>query len=237
MLNGLRIELSNMVINNNLKKLFLILICNIILSTTSFAKEKREPLTLEDINKLGEIPILKKLPEDMYENLKDCKPYNERFTTCESKKAGKIVGETFRKKGGYAEKFPGKMMEAMAYYEILYLSSFYKNRKYIEKFKKNFDKKGYPNKRHKSIRSLIKMNDGREKMRSALGMTLDTSTEEAINRFWTLGEFLGLGTPKKLGKLDKDLNERKRLLQKYKSTVSKLSEKIQEEKDKKLDSN
>ena len=25
--------------------------------------------------------------------------------------------------GGYGEKYPGKMMEAMAYYEILYLTS------------------------------------------------------------------------------------------------------------------
>ena len=73
------------------------------------------------------------------------------------------------------------------------------------------------------------MNDGREKMRSALGMTLETSTEEAIKRFWTLGEFLGMGTPKKLGKLDKDLKKRKKLLQRYKSTVSKLNEKLEEE--------
>ena len=81
------------------------------------------------------------------------------------------------------------------------------------------------------------MNDGREKMRSALGMTLDTPTEEAIKRFWTLGEFLGLGTPKALGKLDKDLNKRKKLLQRYKSTVSKLNEKLEQEKDEKEISN
>lgn len=226
-----------MAININLKKLFLIFVCMLILSTSSFAKEKREPLTLDDIDKLGKIPILKKLPEDMYENLKSCKPYNDRFTTCESKRAGKIVGKTFRRKGDFAEKYPGKMMEAMAYYEILYLTSLYKNRKKIEKFRNNFDKEGYSNKRHKSIRSLIKMNDGREKMRSALGMTLDTPTEEAIKRFWTLGEFLGLGTPKALGKLDKDLNKRKKLLQRYKSTVSKLNEKLEQEKDEKEISN
>ena len=73
------------------------------------------------------------------------------------------------------------------------------------------------------------MNDGREKMRSALGMTLETPTEEAIKRFWTLGEFLNLGTPKKLGKLDGDMEKRKKLLQRYKSTVSKLNEKLEEE--------
>ena len=73
------------------------------------------------------------------------------------------------------------------------------------------------------------MNDGREKMRSALGMTLDTPTEEAINRFWTLGSFLGMGEPKSIGKLDKDLKKRKKLLQRYKATVMRLEEKLKEE--------
>ena len=141
------------------------------------------------------------------------------------------MGTTFRKKGGYGEKYPGKMMEAMAYYEILYLTSLYENKKKIKRFKKNFDKKKYFKKKGdvKSIRSLMKMNDGREKMRSALGMTLETTTEEAIKRFWILGEFLGMGTPKTLNKLDKSINERKKLLQRYKSTVSKLKEKLEEE--------
>ena len=167
----------------------------------------------------------------MYNKLKSCKPYNEHFTSCERSKAGKIVATTFRKKGGYGEKYPGKMMEAMAYFEILYLTSLYSHKKEINRFKKNFDKKKYRRKKGdiKSIRSLMKMNDGREKMRSALGMTLETSTEEAVKRFWTLGEFLGMGTPKTLDKLDKSMKKRKKLLQKYKSTVSKLKEKLEEE--------
>lgn len=219
-----------MAINSNLKKIIFAFLIFIFFNLNLIAKEKEEekPITLEDIDKLGTIVLLKKIPDEMYEELKSCRPYNEHFSQCESKKAGKIVGTTFRKKGGYAEKYPGKMMEAMAYYEILYLSSLYKNKKKIEKFKKEYSKiKG--NKKYKSIRSLIKMNDGREKMRSALGMTLETPTEEAIKRFWTLAEFLGMGTPKKLGKNDKDISKRKKLLQKYKATVSRLEEKLAEE--------
>jgi hypothetical protein len=63
------------------------------------------------------------------------------------------------------------------------------------------------------------MNDGREKMRSALGMTLETSTEDAIKRFWTLAEFLNLGTAKKIGKLDKDMNERNKSRQSIISNI------------------
>jgi hypothetical protein len=73
------------------------------------------------------------------------------------------------------------------------------------------------------------MNEGREKMRGALGMTLDTSIEDAMNRFWILGEFLEMGEPKKLGKLDKDVKKRRELLKKYKSTVTRLKEKLNEE--------
>ena len=167
----------------------------------------------------------------MFKELKSCKPYNEHFSMCERRKSGKIVGTTFRKKGGYGEKYPGKMMEAMAYFEILYLASLQDKEKQINRFKKNFDKKKYTLKRTdaNSIRSLIKMNEGREKMRSALGMTLETPTEDVIKRFWTLGEFLALGEPKKIGKLDKDVKKRKELLKKYKSTVMRLKEKLEEE--------
>ena len=35
-------------------------------------------------------------------------------------------------------------------------------------------------------------------MRKALGMSLEMSTEDAIKRFWVLGEFLELGKPQKL---------------------------------------
>ena len=211
-----------------MKRLFIsVFLISFILSNNLIAVEK-DPITLDDIEKLGQIPKLNKLPDKMFEELKSCKPYNKKFTKCESQKAGKIVSETFRKKSN-GEKYPGKMMHAMAYFEILYLSSLYKNQKEIEKFKKNFNKKNYNLKSHKSLRSLISMNDSRVKMRSALGMTLETSTEEAINKFWVLGEFLELGSPVEIGKLDKETKKRKKLLQKYKATLSKLNEKIEKE--------
>jgi hypothetical protein len=224
-----------------LKKVFFLSISIILVTFLSLTavsseekkikKEEEKPLTLEDLDKLGTIVLLKKLPTEMFEKLKSCKPYNANFSKCEGIIAGKIVGTTFRKKGGYGEKYPGKMMEAMAYFEILYLTSLHSNKKKINRFKENIDKKEYFYKEDdvRSIRSLIKMNKGREKMRSALGMTLETPTEDAIKRFWTLGEFLALGEPKKIGKLDKDVKKRRKLLQEYKSTVLRLKEKLEEE--------
>ncbi len=100
------------------------------------------------------------------------------------------------------------------------LSSINKNNKRIKlsnilyKKRKNWPSEyGRKKKRdEEAIRSLKSMNEGREKMRGALGMTLDTSIEDAMNRFWILGEFLEMGEPKKLGKLDKDVKKRRELL-------------------------
>ena len=44
------------------------------------------------------------------------------------------------------------------------------------------------------VRSLIGINKGRKNMREALGMNMETPVEEAIKKFWLLGEFLDLGT-------------------------------------------
>ena len=76
------------------------------------------------------------------------------------------------------------------------------------------------------------MNKGREKMRTALGMTLETSRAEAIKKFWFLGEFLDMGQAIKNNKYDPNLETRKNLLNEYKQKITKLKEKIQSEEEK-----
>ena len=77
------------------------------------------------------------------------------------------------------------------------------------------------------------MNNGRKNMREALGMTLETPKEEAIKKFWLLGEFLDLGTGVKNEKLDKDLKERQQLLEVYKLQIANLKKKLQDDIDEK----
>ena len=43
------------------------------------------------------------------------------------------------------------------------------------------------------IYKLIKLNKSREQMRKALGMNLNTSVEEAMERYWVMGDFLEKG--------------------------------------------
>ena len=157
---------------------------------------------------------------------------------CSGQKAGQILYKTFTASKSFGQKNPGKMIKAMAMYEVFYASKLYEARKSIKRFKENSYKKGFSLKKkldEKKIRSVIGMNNGRKNMREALGMTLETPKEEAIKKFWLLGEFLNLGTGIENEKLDKDLKERQQLLESYKLQIANLKKKLQDDIDDKED--
>ena len=138
----------------------------------------------------------------------------------------------FGKNPSWGQKYPGKMIQSMAMYEIFYASRLYQSEKSIERFKKNKYKKGIFSKKksdEKAIRSLISMNKGRESMRSALGMNMETPAKEAIQNFWLLGEFLELGKPKK-NEVNQVLTDRQEKLNDYKKKISLLKKKLEERK-------
>ena len=83
----------------------------------------------------------------------------------------------------------------------------------------------------KKIYSLIKMNEGRIKMRIALGLTLYDDLELVLNNHWMLGDFLNNDKLKvKKVALDPEVKKRKLLLDKYKTTLSKYKKKLEEKK-------
>ena len=55
-------------------------------------------------------------------------------------------------------------------------------------------------------------------MRAALGMDLNTSVEDAMERYWVMGDFLNKGEIKK-NKIDKNTKKRAALLTKYKNAI------------------
>ena len=159
----------------------------------------KEEITIEKINELGQIVKFDKsyYPESM---IKEFTGYINSFKGI-GKKASHFMMANFGKSPSWGQKYPGKMIQSMAMYEIFYASRLYQSEKSIERFKKNKYKKGIFSKKksdEKAIRSLISMNKGRESMRSALGMNIETPAKEAIQKFWLLGEFLELGKPKKM---------------------------------------
>ena len=58
-------------------------------------------------------------------------------------------------------------------------------------------------------------------MRSSLGMDLNVSTEQAMENYWIMGDFVSKGE-KKENKISKEINSRKKILEKYKGTVANL---------------
>ena len=195
-------------------------------------KEDKEKITSKKIEELG--PILKYdstyFTKSMIKDVfgAGCK----KSFKCQGEKAGGFLYKTFNRSKAYSQKNPGKMIKAMAMYEVFYGEKLWASRKSIERYKENdYEKKNklFKLKDEKAIRSLIGINKGRKSMREALGMTLETPSKEAINKFWLLGEFLDLGIGVNNKKLAKDLKQRQEKLANYKSQIAKLRKKLQED--------
>ena len=197
-------------------------------------KKDEEEITKEEIEELGEIIKFDEsyYTESMEKLFFGC---NNSFR-CRGQKAGSYMWKNFSRRASWGQRYPGKMIKSMAMYEIFYASKLYQTKKSIERFNNNWEKeklKFRKKKDIKAIKSLIGMNKGRVSMREALGMTMETSSKEAILRFWMLGEFLGLGVPQKNAKIDKDLTERQEILDLYKASITTLKKKLEEKEENK----
>ena len=206
---------------------------------TNLLKKKdkdEEEITLKKIEELGEIVKFDNtyFPDAMLKQLsKGCSAFK-----CQGSKAGQALFKTFNKSKSYSQRNPGQMIKAMAMFEVFYSSKLWYDRKSIERYKKD-DYQGanqiWKKSDKKIIRSLFGINKGRKAMREALGMTMETPSKEAINKFWVLGEFLDLGTSVKNKKLAKDLKQRQDKIANYRSQIVNLKKKLQDDLEKEED--
>ena len=183
-----------------------------IFHSNSFSATK-EPLTvIQEIKALGVFAEPKVYPAGMLESFsKSCVKFY-----CRANKATKIMSKTFQRGPKYHQRHPGEQLYALAQFELYYLQQLKQNQKKLQKFLSTWpDKKKYG----KNVVSLIKLNKSREKMRAALGMDLNTSVEDAMERYWVMGDFLNKGEIKK-NKIDKNTKKRAELLTKYKNAIS-----------------
>ena len=149
---------------------------------------------------------------------------------CVRQRAGKKIYEYFVQRGEiYHVRYPGAMIEGMAWFEIFYLDTLKKNQKYIEEY---FNKNGNIKKsKQKKLYSLIKTNKGRIKMREALGFTVYDDIYDVIEGEWLLAEFLNKDKLKASKvKMSGDMKKKKLLIEKYKATLAKYKKKLEEEK-------
>ena len=212
-----------------MKKLLGILVLgfSIIFCSNSFSATE-EPLTvMQEVKALGTFAKPTSYPEGMVKFFGNaCKNFH-----CRAKKSTRKMANTFKRAGSYHQRHPGAQLYAMAMFELFYLQQLKKNQKKVEKFIAAWpDKK----KHRKTVVSLLKLNKSREQMRKALGMDLNTSVEEAMERYWVMGDFLEKGKIEKQEKISKDMKKRKKLLAKYKKAVSGFNSTLKNQEDKKL---
>jgi len=194
-------------------------------------KKDKEEITLKKIEELGQIIKF----DNTYYTEGMTKVFSKGCNSfkCEGQDAGKFLSKVFGRSKEWGQRNPGQMIKAMAMFEVFYGSKLWYAKKSIERYKednyKGAKKFFYKEKDEKEIRSLIGINKGRKSMREALTMNLETPTKEAMKKFWLLGEFLDLGTGVKHKKLDKDLKERKELLETYKNKITKLKKKLKDD--------
>ena len=199
-------------------------------------KAKEEKITLEKIEELGQITKFDNtyFPDGMIKEFKGC----SNSFKCKGSKAGQYLSMAFKKGKGYGQRNPGRMIKAMAMFEVFYAQKLWYAKRSIERYKENnYKKVKYFRKKkdEKKIRSLLGINKGRKSMREALGMNLETPTKEAIKKFWVLGEFLDLGTGVNNKKLAKDLKKRQELLEAYRAEIGSLKKKLQNDLDEEED--
>ena len=161
---------------------------------------------------------------------KGCSQGKTASFNCRAKKAAQKMSLIFSKTDKSHLRNPGQMFHALAYFELFYQYQLKKKKKKVERFLEK-----WPDKKRggKTIVTLLKFNKARIKMREALGMDLNTSTEEAMEKFWTLGDYLQKGKIVKQ-KVHPDIKKRKKLLTKYKDKIRSFKSKIEQEKDNEL---
>ena len=203
-----------------MKKIILIFII-VFFPTASFSNQDIINLINTKLSELGEFEEPKKYPKGFEEkHMKGCKSWK-----CISDKSAKEMGLIFKRIDSYNQKNPGNQIYGMAYFEIFYLNKLKKNQSDLEKFKAEWPKKIVNGTK---IASLIKTNESRKMMRAALGIDIKASSEEAINTYWTLADFLQKGNVEKV-KVDESLKKRQRVISNFKNSLGQLKRKIEKQ--------
>ncbi len=184
-----------------------------------------------DILKL-KIPNDFKPPQELLNELKGCKSQ-----LCFEKLATQKVLESFVRRGEeWNAKYPGDMIIGMAWFEIMYNGKLRKIKKTLKRYEEdNYQglMKLKKNDDENKIFGLINMNNGRIKMREALGFTMFDNTRDVIDGQLLLGNFLNKDNLKSI-KVDisPEMRKKKILITKYKKTLAKYKAKLEEKKNK-----
>ena len=127
--------------------------------------------------------------------------------------------ETFITKKGQMEKNTDQVILGMAYFEFFYMQQLKDNKKSLETFEKKYPKINAATK--KNIQKIYGLNKARKSMREALGLSLENTPEEAIERYYVLYKLLNQAVIKET-KLSKEDQNKSKLHNKISKNISQL---------------
>tara|TARA_Y100001970_G_scaffold228978_1_gene283849 strand:+ start:1541 stop:3316 length:1776 start_codon:yes stop_codon:yes gene_type:complete len=150
-------------------------------STERSKREIKIGVFMEDFQKFGKFEKINKTPKGMFAN--DVKSFHQKQVISQKK-----FVDTFITKKGQMEKNTDQVILGMAYFEFFYMQQLKDNKKSLETFEKNYPKINAATK--KNIKKIYGLNKARKSMREALGLSLENSPEESIERYYVLYKLL-----------------------------------------------
>ncbi len=181
-------------------------------STERTKKEIKIGVFMEDFQKFGKFEKINDTPNGMF-------PNNENSFHQKQVIAQKKFIDTFITKKGQMEKNTDQVILGMAYFEFFYMQQLKDNKKSLETFEKKYPKINAATK--KNIQKIYGLNKARKSMREALGLSLENTPEEAIERYYVLYKLLNQAEIKTIN-LTKEEKNNSKLHTKISKNISQL---------------
>ena len=152
---------------------------------------------MEDFIQFGEFKKINNSPSGMF-------PENAKSFHDKKEISQKEFIKTFITQKGLMEKNTHKVILGMGYFEFFYMQQLKEYKRSLETFKKKYPKINAATK--KNIQKIYSLNKARKSMREALGLSLENTPEEAIERYYALYKLLNQAVIKetKLSQEDKN---------------------------------
>ena len=187
-------------------KIFLIILFFFALFGTAHSiertkKEIKIGIFLEDFEKFGKFKKINNTPKGMFSDTADT------FHAKQIISQKKFI-ETFITKKGQMEKNTDQVILGMAYFEFFYMQQLKDNKRSLDTFEKKYPKINAATK--KNIKKIYGLNKARKSMREALGLSLENTPEEAIERYYVLYKLLNQAVIKESNLSKEDQNKSKR---------------------------
>ena len=178
-------------------------------------KEIKIGIFLEDFEKFGKFEKIKNTPKGMFTESVDT--FHEKQIISQKK-----FIETFITKKEQMEKNTDQVILGMAYFEFFYMQQLKDNKKSLDTFEKKYPKINAATK--KNIQKIYGLNKARKSMREALGLSLENTPEEAIERYYVLYKLLNQAVIKEtiLSKEDQKKSKQHNKISKNISQLKKL---------------